>query len=536
MTGANLLEAGTRGAVMPQRHSLGRSDVSLSADPGAEPVSAAEAPSPETPFRILFLGDFSGRSAARAAPPKLRTVRIDRDNVSQVMSSLQIALPLAGETAVFRDVDDFHPDGLFERLETFKTLRRLRERLGNDKTFAAAAAEMAGWASAAEPPPPAEPAPAPPAKKAGGEEFTPDDFLGQVLTETRPSESSSPAAGPVGPGDWQDWLRKIVAPHLTANIDYKRQARLVSLVDDVVAAQMRALLHGPAFQGLEAIWREVGFLVRHLETDEHLQIHLLDVSKSELAELPDGEDELRKTSLYRLLVEQSVGTAGGLPWAVLVGHYTFEPTASDAALLGKLSRLAQATGAPFLAAAADRCLGCASLAATPDPDDWTLAPNAEAADAWDALRRSPGAAWLGLALPRFLLRMPYGREADPVERFDFDEMPAGPPEPNHECYLWGNPAVLWAYLLAEAFLRRGWGFRPGAVAEVEGLPLHVYRDDGESQVKPCAEAWLVDRAALAVQTKGLMPLVSLRGRDAVRLAAFQSLALPARPLAGRWAV
>jgi type VI secretion system protein ImpC len=146
------------------------------------------------------------------------------------------------------------------------------------------------------------------------------------------------------------------------------------------------------------------------------------------------------------------------------------------------------------------------------------------------LRRIPQATWLGLALPRFLLRLPYGQRTQSTEQFAFEEMPAG----GHEDYLWGNPAFACAYLLGEAFVQDGWEFRPGQIPRIEGLPAHVYRANGESHLKPCAEALLTENAGEAILNKGLMPLLSIKGSDSVRLMRFQSIALPPAPLSGRW--
>ena len=99
---------------------------------------------------------------------------------------------------------------------------------------------------------------------------------------------------------------------------------------------------------------------------------------------------------------------------------------------------------------------------------------------------------------------------------------------------WANPAFACAYLLAEAFSESGWDMRPGEISEISGLPAHVYRADGESHLKPCAEALLSEDAAEAILDRGLMPLVSVKGTDAIRLVRFQSIAMPAAPLAGRW--
>jgi type VI secretion system protein ImpC len=139
---------------------------------------------------------------------------------------------------------------------------------------------------------------------------------------------------------------------------------------------------------------------------------------------------------------------------------------------------------------------------------------------------------VGLALPRFLLRLPYGEKTAPVESFAFEEMPDAPA---HEDYLWGNAAFACTLLLAESFKNQGWAMRPpGAISDIDGLPLHAYELDGQSQLKPCSEILLTDDAVECILENGLMPLVALKGRDLVRLARFQSIAEPPRPLAGPW--
>src|SRR5208337_3099418 len=165
-----------------------------------------------------------------------------------------------------------------------------------------------------------------------------------------------------------------------------------------------------------------------------------------------------------------------------------------------------------------RLLGCVSLAATPEPQDWKPPQNAEA---WEALRRLPEASAVGLALPRFLLRLPYGKKTEPIESFDFEEMPD---TPSHENYLWGNPAFVCALLLAQSFNQDGWDLRPGVISELDDLALHVYEENGESGLKPCAEALLTERTAERILEAGLMPLLSLKGKDRVRLMRFQSIA------------
>ncbi len=521
---------------MSKSFSFGKLDVSAVASLG----EAAGVPKPDRPFRIVLMGDFGARAnrgvfqpESIAAGGRLRAV--DWDNFDELLAGMnvEIRLPVADEdgrpvTIRFAELDDFHPDRIYERVEVFQKLRELRRKLENPKTFDSAAAEVRSWAAAepaeAHAEPPAEPqAPAPEAS-----EPVSGSLFEQLLEET---ERRAPQPRPLMdlPG-WDAFLEEIVRPHLAPKRDPK-QAEYVASVDDVVTQLMRSILHHPEFQAVEAAWQAVHFLLSRLELDTELKLYLLDVSKAELAaDLGAGED-LQATATYKLLVEQTVHTPGGQPWAVMAGNYTFDPTRQDAELLGRMAKIAREAGAPFISAAGPRVLGCESLAATPDSNDWKLVPEPEDREAWESLRGLRESSYLGLVLPRFLLRLPYGARTSPTERFHFEEMPD---EPGHECYLWGNPCVACVCLLGEAFGLHGWDFPLGVVREIGSLPVHVYKSQGESEVKPCAEVLLPDRVTEAILEKGVMVLLSYRNQNLIRLVRFQSLSDPPTELAGRW--
>jgi len=195
------------------------------------------------------------------------------------------------------------------------------------------------------------------------------------------------------------------------------------------------------------------------------------------------------------------------PWALIAGNYTFAQTELDAQVLRRLAALAASLGAPFLAEA--------------------QLPRDETDRAWSELRHSPDAAWLGLALPRFLLRLPYGKESSAIESFPFEEMPRS----EHGSYLWGNPAFFCAYLLGQSFLERGWDMSR-LERRIDGLPMHVYREDGEPCAKPCAEILMTEKDAESLLDAGFMPVASLKEQPSAMVVRFQSIALPLAPLAG----
>jgi type VI secretion system protein ImpC len=167
----------------------------------------------------------------------------------------------------------------------------------------------------------------------------------------------------------------------------------------------------------------------------------------------------------------------------------------------------------------------------PEVEEWKVAMSGESAASWQKLRSSAEARFVGLSLPRFLLRLPYGKDTEPIERFQFEEVP----DPvAHENYLWGNAAFAGVLLLAQSFAENGWDLQPGAHSEIDGLPVYVYKSKGEMETLPCAETLLTQTAAEEMMERGFMPLASLKDQPAVRLVRFQSIADPASALAGRW--
>lgn len=528
---------------MSTRHWSG--EIRLDVTAGREQAQAR--PEAETPFRVAILGDFSGRAnrgllESGDALAARRPLMVDRDNFDSVLAKLapRLDLPPGGEGDLcislrFGDLDDFHPDRLFEQVQIFQKLRETRRKLADSTTFAKMAAELtsAGAQAAAPPPQPAsletqKPASSPRVSASDVQSLVSGSLLDEMLeaTESKAQQDQSSKR----PDEWTRLLQKLVGPHLVAKTD-PRQAELIGLIDKATSAQMGALLHAPAFQALEAAWRAVYFLVKNIETDIHLKLFLIDVSKPELVQDLLTSGDLRSTGMYRLLVEKTVGTPGADPWAVIAGDLTFGPSLQDSELLARIGKVAASAGAPFIAGASPRLLGCDSALGLPEVQEWKPAMSGEAAASWQRLRRSPEARFVGLALPRFLLRLPYGKDTEPVERFQFEEMP----DPGiHENYLWGNAAFATALLLAQSFAEQAWDLQPGTLSEIDGLPVYIYKLDGETETLPCAETLLTQTAAEEMMERGFMPLASLKDQPAVRLVRFQSVADPVSALAGRW--
>jgi type VI secretion system protein ImpC len=502
--------------------SFGKIDVAAGVAPGAAGEVRRDGP-----FRIAIFGDFSGRATrAISGPVNLRALQADRDNFDDLPAALGVELSniITGVdnspvSIPIKSIDDFHPDALYRSVEGFARLRKTRNNLGNPTSFEAAAAEVRKWGAAS----PAQPE----SKAADDPEQTPYSTEG-LFDDTLSATTAEAAKKPAESLDWSEMIRSIAAPYALPQKS-PQLAELVACVDAATSEGMRAILHHPRFQAVEAAWRGVQFLIRRLsDTDAELKIFLFDVSKDEIAADLAAED-LTKSALYKALVEQTVGTRGGEPWSLLVGLFTLDDTVADAELAGRFARIASAARAPLIAAAHDHHAGAQSLVATPDPDDWRYKSSAEASSAWTAVRGLAEAGSIGVALPRFLLRLPYGDRTDPIDSFHFDEA-AGPDW--HEQVLWGNPAIACALVIGRAFLADGWSFQPEDDLDIDELPLYVRKQDGETMCCPTAETVLSDRAAEAMRTRRLIPLIPYRDSDRLRVAGITSLA--GKRLAGRW--
>jgi type VI secretion system protein ImpC len=426
------------------------------------------------PLRLLVVGDFSARPVAERQPLAQRpTHRVDVDNLDDVIARLAPRLQTSAGSADFTQLDDFHPDALYQRLPLFDALRLERAR--------------------------------PPAQAA--------DLLGALLGQGTPAAAGAPKP-PAPATGIEALLQRVVAPHIVPDTSAQTQAYLRA-VDSAIAEQMRTLLHDPAFQSLEAAWRGVQWLIGSLELGDDLQLHLFDAAREELlADVVASQGRLAETGLHRALADRWRGVPGGEPWHLLAGLYRFGPADADIGLLAALGLVASQAGGPFIAEG-DRALAGS-------PDDPALA-------GWRALRGSEAAPWIGLAAPRVLLRLPYGKAHDPVASFAFEEFEAAP---GHEHFLWGNPALAVALLIGRAFTLNGWDFEPGDEREIGDLPAYAFTKDGERELQACAEHYLGEEGGHALLQAGLMPVLSHRHRNAVTVMRMQSVAEPARGLSG----
>ena len=494
----------------------------------------------EPPFQILLLGDWSGReNRVLSEIFQSKPLAIDRDNFDKVFSKLNVRLDLDldvdGNNTLsleFDGLDDFHPDKIFQQVSLFSDLRDIRSRLLNENTFNQAAGEVRSW-------------------------FNEDQISESIVTQTTESEeplvqdettqassgnlldnilnqsSGGTSAKPSQTkhsSELSRFVNKIVKSHIVQT-DENEQTRLLNFVDQTTSDLMRSILHHPKFQELESAWRGVYLLIRKVETDVDLKIFLLDITKKELLSDLKSVNNLADTDIYKWLIKETIETPGGEPWSVVCGNYSFGLNVDDVAALIRLAKLSETANAPFISHISPEMFGISSITSAQNYSDWNLSVDSTENKLWTTLRSLPESRFLGLVMPRFLARLPYGKDTDPAETFSFEEFKE---VSEHDNYLWSNPSFICGLLLAQTYRKFGWDMSQSFQLSLSDLPTHVYQEDGETKTKPCAEILMTETIFQKLLDEGLMPLISFKNTDRVQLGGFQSISSPIRGLSGRW--
>ena len=305
---------------------------------------------------------------------------------------------------------------------------------------------------------------------------------------------------------------------------------LIAEIDKKLSDQINVILHHERFQQVESAWRGLEHLVSNTETDEMLKIRVMNISKKDLAKTLKKYKGTAwdQSPVFKKLYEQEYGQLGGEPYGCLVGDYYFDHTPGDVELLGQMSQIAAAAHAPFLAAAAPTVMGMDSWQELANPRDLGKIFSSPEYAAWRSLRDSDDAKYIGLAMPRFLARVPYGAKTSPVEEFDFEEETTGG---DHSKYTWANAAYTMAVNINRSFKQYGWctairGVESGGA--VEGLPVHTFpSDDGGVDMKCPTEIAISDRREAELAAAGFMPLIHRKNTDVAAFIGAQSLQKPA---------
>lgn len=285
----------------------------------------------------------------------------------------------------------------------------------------------------------------------------------------------------------------------------------ITQIDRHLSEQVDEIMHHKDFQKTESAWRNLEYLVKQTNFRENIKIDCLDVSQAELAEDFSDAPELSKSTLYHWVYSTEYAQFGGEPYAAMIANMAFSHRASDLQLLKNMAGVAGMAHAPLIASTSPEFFGIQSITDLPQLKDMDALFESPAYAAWHSFRQTEGARYVGLTIPRFLLRRPYDPVQAPIRAFAYEEKIE-----DHEHYCWGNASFALAARMADSFAHYRWCpniIGPSSGGTVNQLPLHYFEAMGELEPQIPTEVLISDRREIELAEQGFIPLSFRKGSD-----------------------
>ena len=512
------------------------------------PAAAGSRGVTELPFVVGVLADLSGMPAtALPALAERRFVEVDVDNFDDVLKATKARLcfevtnTLSGEGTLpielgFESLDDFSPAAIVRQVAPLQRLMAIRTEVSKLGSAGGKDGPAKRLAEILEDPevqktmaaaPTAAPLATPPAAGVATDADPFAGLLGKGVTPLNPVLKKPVIAQSVA----SLCAAALGQSSLVSSESLKTIAALVTELDRRLSGLVNLVLHHDAFRTLEGTWRGLRYLVFNTETDAVLRIAVFNATKPELrTHLVPAVEGAEPAALAVKIGVEPFHKARPQPFAVLVGDYAFDHSGEDLPLLTAFAQIAQAVHAPFLAAAAPSLLGLESWSRVNESRELARVSDGPGYDAWKLFRKSEAARYVGLTVPRFLSRIPYGADKNPVDEFEFEEDTANGNAAN---YVWSNAAYALATRVTRAFKDYGWtarirGHESGGL--VEGLAVDLFPTDRhDGPVERTTEVALSDRTESGLEECGLIPLCHSEGSS---VAVFQGVRSLHEPLMG----
>ncbi|WP_390590652.1 type VI secretion system contractile sheath large subunit [Simiduia litorea] len=263
------------------------------------------------------------------------------------------------------------------------------------------------------------------------------------------------------------WLSSIIKIKPSLNHTARHiLCQQIAHIDELICDQLNQVIHAPPVQAMEARWTGLWQLVDSASLAENVKIKLLDVSWKELVKDIERAPDIDQSALFHLVYNLEFGTPGGEPFGVLLGDYEISHKSSsthpydDVHTLQGISRTAAAAFAPFICGAAPELFGLDSFDTLGMPLRLQEVFNQKEYIRWRALRKQEDSRFIGITLPRVLLRKPHSSKFTALNGIKFKEESGK----GNDNYLWGNCCFALGTVLIREFTEVGW------FAHIRGVP------------------------------------------------------------------
>ena len=336
-------------------------------------------------------------------------------------------------------------------------------------------------------------------------------LLDEILSETKLAPTDE--GYDVARRGVQAFIAELLQPQRAQEkVDKSFVDSMIAEIDKKLSLQVDEILHHKDVQKLESAWRGLKFVIDRTDFRENVKVELLNCSKADLQADFEDAPEITKSGLYRIGYTAEYGQFGGKPYGAIFSNYEFSPGPQDVALLQNCAAVAAMSHSPFFAAAGPQFLGGSNYLELPNLKDLKSIFEGPQYAKWQAFRESEDARYVGLVMPRFLLRLPQGNNTVPAKTFQYEEDVVG----QHDKYLWGNATYALATRIADSFAKFRWCpniIGPQAGGTVEDLPLHQYEAMGETQTKVPTEVMISERREFELSEEGFISLTYRKDSD-----------------------
>jgi predicted component of type VI protein secretion system len=452
-----------------------------------------------TPMRVYVLGDFTGTQSAIRNSSTHSIIKIDIDNFDDVISKLSPSVELpSGELLIFKELEDFHPDNIFDHV-IFKNLRHFKRELSKPATADSAAQEIiSNYQLGIEP-----------SSQASNTENEnvqidsktdnsineeSDDMLERLLGRKKSSNApttliDSISSSNKGNNNLERFLSDLLSSHIIEDTKPEHKD-LMKFIDTAMAELMKSILHSHEFQNLESSWRSIRNVIFNESYDDNNQFfYLVNTNRKELNSAVDGDNNFVKN------LSQHMKNTDDETYDVLIGNYEFSSTDNSIATLNYLASLAETLDCQLVTAANQSII---------DADENSL---------WYQFRQTPQAKHVALSYPRVLLRIPYGEKQDEIDSFTFEEFDS---HHQNSDLLWGNPAFSCAQLLIRQYHNQGKRQSKFDI-DISELPAFAYTENDEKILQSCAEILLSEKQLINIKNHGIMAFAGYRNKNSIRL-------------------
>lgn len=303
------------------------------------------------------------------------------------------------------------------------------------------------------------------------------------------------------------FVESIIQSGLTVDkIDKNLLDTIIAEIDEKISRQLDEVIHHPDFQSMESAWRSLKFLVDRTDFRKNVKIDLLDVSKQDLIEDFEDSAEIIQSGIYKQVYTDEYDTPGGEPYGVMVSNFDFNSLPEDISFIQNISKVAAACHCPFIGSVKPQFFGKNDIHDLPKIEDLHTFMDRSEFMRWNAFRKTEDSRYVGLVLPRFVLRLPYGPDTIPVKEFNYTEKITGS---DHNKYLWGNGTFAFAANMVRSFVDNGWCVQirgPESGGKVEDLPVHFFDVGKGTQMKIPTEILIPETREFEFANEGFIPL------------------------------